>query len=96
MIQSTNKICRPKGIRTNWEEHAKGADGNESYRGLSGPVQVTFSEDMYGGSQQGDFVKSIQNFTGSAKYPDVNGGSPNCVAYTPNIRSMHGHVLFLN
>jgi choline dehydrogenase len=40
---------------------------------------------MYGGPQQPAFVQSIQSLTGIAKCKDVNGGRPNCVAYTPNV-----------
>jgi choline dehydrogenase len=64
---------------------AKGADGVDAYHGSSGPVQVTFPDAMYGGPQQPDFVQSIQGLTGITHSPDLNGGSPNCVAYTPNV-----------
>lgn len=40
---------------------------------------------MYGGPQQPDFVQSIQTLTGITHSSDLNGGSPNCVAYTPNV-----------
>ena len=44
---------------------------------------------MYGGPQQGYFVQSIQSLTGIAKSPDLNGGQPNCVSFTPNTINWH-------
>ncbi|PVF96902.1 alcohol oxidase [Serendipita vermifera] len=73
----------------NDQQRAKGADGVDSYHGFNGPVQVTFPDDMYGGPQQGAFLQSIQSVTGIAKCPDINGGQPNCVAYTPFSMNWH-------
>lgn len=68
----------------NSEQRAKGADSVNDYHGFSGPVQVTFPSKMYGGLQQGAFVKSIQSAVGIKKCADISGGEANCVAYTPN------------
>lgn len=69
----------------NAQQRAKGADGIDAYHGLTGPVQVGFTDDMFGGPQQGDFLRSVQNVTGIAKCQDVNGGKPNCVSFTPSV-----------
>lgn len=73
----------------NDQQRAKGADGVDSYHGFNGPVQVTFPDDMYGGPQQKAFAQSIQTLTGIAKSPDLNGGQPNCVSFTPNNMNWH-------
>ncbi|CAG8516117.1 5634_t:CDS:2 [Acaulospora colombiana] len=77
----------------NSEQRAKGADAVNDYHGYSGPVQITFPSKMYGGPQQGAFVKSIQSAVGIKKCADISGGDANCVAYTPNVResSLNGH-----
>ncbi|KAG8718647.1 hypothetical protein FRC08_004742 [Ceratobasidium sp. 394] len=62
---------------------AKGAQSVASYHGTAGPVQVTFPDLMYGGPQQPNFVKTIKNTHNVDLCPDLNGGSPNCVSYTP-------------
>ncbi|KAG8834795.1 hypothetical protein FRC18_001469 [Serendipita sp. 400] len=68
----------------NEQQRSRGADQVESYHGLSGPVQVTFPNEMYDGPHQKHFVQSIQNLTRIRKLPDVNGGDANCVSFTPN------------
>jgi hypothetical protein len=40
---------------------------------------------MYGGPQQGYFAQTVQSLTGIQKCPDINGGKPNCVSFTPNV-----------
>jgi choline dehydrogenase len=40
---------------------------------------------MYGGPQQSSFVQAVQSLTGITQSPDLNGGSPNCVSFTPNV-----------
>lgn len=40
---------------------------------------------MYGGPQQGDFA-TVMTKLGLAKSADINGGSPNAVSFTPNVR----------
>ncbi|KAG9089557.1 hypothetical protein FRC06_001487 [Ceratobasidium sp. 370] len=62
---------------------AKGAQSVASYHGTAGPVQVTFPDLMYGGPQQPNFVKTIKQTHNVDLCPDLNGGSPNCVSYTP-------------
>ncbi|QRV78538.1 GMC oxidoreductase [Ceratobasidium sp. AG-Ba] len=62
---------------------AKGAQSNPAYHGTSGPVQVTFPDLMYGGPQQPNFVKTIKKTHNVSLCVDMNGGSPNCVSYTP-------------
>ncbi|KAG9093186.1 hypothetical protein FRC07_011517, partial [Ceratobasidium sp. 392] len=62
---------------------AKGAQSVASYHGTAGPVQVTFPDLMYGGPQQSNFVKTIKKTHNVDLCPDLNGGSPNCVSYTP-------------
>lgn len=67
------------------------------YHGSNGPVQVTFPDGMYGGPQQPAFVQAIQAITGIAHNPDLNGGSPNCVSYTPNasILYVYDHLILI-
>ena len=38
---------------------------------------------MYGGPQQPAFVNAVRNLSGIALSPDINGGDPNGVSYTP-------------
>ncbi|KIM23455.1 GMC oxidoreductase [Serendipita vermifera MAFF 305830] len=73
----------------NDQQRAKGADGIDDYHGSWGPVQVTFPDDMFGGPQQGYFAQSMQTLTGIAKSRDLNGGKPNCVAFTPQMMNWH-------
>ena len=42
---------------------------------------------MYGGPQMKAFVDTIVNITGINHYKDLNGGTPNCVSFTPLVRS---------
>ena len=44
---------------------------------------------MYGGPQQKAFVSTITSLTGLAYSRDLNGGQPNCVAFTPNSINWH-------
>ncbi|EJF58504.1 alcohol oxidase [Dichomitus squalens LYAD-421 SS1] len=67
----------------NAQQQAKGAQSIASYHGTSGPVQVTFPDEMYGGPQMKAFVDTMVNVTGIKHYKDLNGGTPNCVSYTP-------------
>lgn len=67
----------------NAQQAAKGAQSIASYHGTTGPVQVTYPDEMYGGPQMPDFVQTIVNLTGIAHYKDLNGGTPNCVSITP-------------
>ncbi|KAJ3887906.1 alcohol oxidase [Lentinula edodes] len=67
----------------NSQQAAKGAKSVAEYHGLSGPVQVTYPDAMYGGPEQPDFINSIVNLTGIEHCPDVNGGASNCVSMTP-------------
>lgn len=39
---------------------------------------------MYGGPQQLAFASAMVNL-GLVKYKDLNGGTPNCVSFTPNV-----------
>ncbi|KAF8318326.1 uncharacterized protein EI90DRAFT_2941968 [Cantharellus anzutake] len=64
-------------------QRAKGADDIASYHGSFGPVNVAFPQKMYGGPQQKAFANTVVKF-GVAKSRDLNGGQPNCVAFTPN------------
>ncbi|CEL53703.1 Glucose oxidase OS=Aspergillus niger GN=gox PE=1 SV=1 [Rhizoctonia solani AG-1 IB] len=67
----------------NSQQAAKGAQSTASYHGTSGPVQVTFPDQMYGGPQQPAFVQTIKKTHNVSLCPDLNGGAPNCVSYTP-------------
>ncbi|KAJ3927900.1 MAG: glucose oxidase [Lentinula lateritia] len=67
----------------NSQQAAKGAESVADYHGLSGPVQVTYPDAMYGGPEQPDFINSIVNLTGIEHCPDVNGSGSNCVLMTP-------------
>ena len=67
----------------NSQQAAKGAQSIPSYHGFSGPVQVTYPDDMYGGPQQPAFVNTIVELTGINHSEDLNGGTPNCVSITP-------------
>ncbi|PPR03699.1 hypothetical protein CVT24_007420 [Panaeolus cyanescens] len=67
----------------NSEQASKGAQSINSYHGFSGPVQVTFPNQMYGGPQQTAFVNTLVGLTGINHYKDLNGGTPNCVSITP-------------
>jgi len=42
---------------------------------------------MYGGPQQPAFASAMVNL-GVAKSEDLNGGSPNCVSFTPDVRAL--------
>lgn len=44
---------------------------------------------MYGGPEQPAFVSTINAITGIVHSPDLNGGDPNCVAYTPDSLNIH-------
>jgi hypothetical protein len=70
----------------NAQQAAKGAQSIASYHGYSGPVQVAYPDLMYGGPQQHAFVNTIVGLTGINHYKDLNGGTPNCVSITPNVR----------
>ena len=67
----------------NSDQAAKGAQSIPSYHGFSGPVQVTYPDDMYGGPQQPAFVDTMVKLTGIKQNKDLNGGTPNCVSITP-------------
>ncbi|KAF9473528.1 alcohol oxidase [Pholiota conissans] len=67
----------------NSQQAAKGAQSISSYHGFSGPVQVTYPDEMYGGPQQTAFVNTIVGLTGINHFKDLNGGTPNCVSITP-------------
>ncbi|KAF8154931.1 hypothetical protein B0H34DRAFT_753101 [Crassisporium funariophilum] len=67
----------------NSDQAAKGAQFIDSYHGYSGPVQVTYPNQMYGGPQQTAFINTIVGLTGIKRYKDLNGGTPNCVSITP-------------
>ena len=43
------------------------------------------SDLMYGGPQQKAFASTMVSL-GLKKYRDLNGGTPNCVSFTPNVR----------
>ncbi|KAF7324999.1 Glucose oxidase [Mycena kentingensis (nom. inval.)] len=73
----------------NSQQAAKGAQSIASYHGTTGPVQVTFPDIMYGGPQQKAFVDTIVNLTGISHFKDLNGGTPNCVSYTPLTMDWH-------
>ncbi|KAF6752038.1 glucose oxidase [Ephemerocybe angulata] len=68
---------------------AKGAQSIADYHGNSGPLQVTYPDDMYGGPQQPAFVDTMVNLTGINHYKDLNGGTPNCVSITPLTINWH-------
>ncbi|KAF8311835.1 alcohol oxidase [Clavulina sp. PMI_390] len=72
----------------NSQQQAKGANSIASYHGTTGPVQVTFPDLMYGGPQQPAFAQTMVNM-GLVKYKDLNGGTPNCVSFTPNTINWH-------
>lgn len=67
----------------NDNQKSKGAQFTSSYHGYSGPLQVTYPDEMYAGPQQPAFVDTIVDLTGITHCPDLNGGSPNCVSITP-------------
>lgn len=71
----------------NSQQAAKGAQSISSYHGFSGPVQITYPDDMYGGPQQGAFVNTTVGLTGINHCKDLNGGTPNCVSITPLVRT---------
>ncbi|RDX45063.1 alcohol oxidase [Lentinus brumalis] len=73
----------------NAQQAAKGAQSIASYHGTTGPVQVTYPDEMYGGPQMPAFVNTIVNLTGIAHYKDLNGGTPNCVSITPLSLNWH-------
>ncbi|KAK0217272.1 glucose oxidase [Armillaria fumosa] len=73
----------------NGQQSAKGAQFDGDYHGWSGPVQVTYPDEMYGGPQQGDFVNTIVNLTGIYHSPDLNGGGANSVSITPLTINWH-------
>ncbi|KAF9517618.1 GMC oxidoreductase [Hydnum rufescens UP504] len=68
---------------------AKGANSISSYHGFTGPVHAAFplyglsSKLMYGGPQEPAFASVMVKF-GLVKYKDLNGGTPNCVSFTPD------------
>lgn len=66
---------------------AKGAQSITSYHGSTGPVQITYPDQMYGGPQQPAFIDTIVNLTGINHFKDLNGGTPNCVSITPFVRA---------
>ncbi|KAF8600079.1 hypothetical protein BDV93DRAFT_559719 [Ceratobasidium sp. AG-I] len=78
MIRQSETFSAP-----NPEQAAKGAQSVADYHGATGPVQVTYPELMYGGPQQSNFVKTIKKTHNVDLGADLNGGSPNCVSYTP-------------
>ncbi|KAF9513839.1 GMC oxidoreductase [Hydnum rufescens UP504] len=69
-------------------QKAKGANSIAAYHGTVGPVQVTFPDLMYGGPQQPAFASAMVKL-GLKKYKDLNGGTPNCVSFTPNSINPH-------
>ncbi|KDR73255.1 hypothetical protein GALMADRAFT_228359 [Galerina marginata CBS 339.88] len=73
----------------NSQQAAKGAQSIPSYHGSSGPVQVTYPDDMFGGPQQPAFVNTIVGLTGISHFKDLNGGTPNCVSITPLTINWH-------
>lgn len=78
------RICQSEGFSApNDQQKDKGADSVEDYHNTSGPVQVTFPDDMYGGPQQKAFVDTITSLVGIEHVPDLNGGNTNAVAFTP-------------
>ncbi|KAI0757740.1 alcohol oxidase [Daedaleopsis nitida] len=73
----------------NDQQQAKGAASIASYHGTTGPVQVTYPDAMYGGPQMKAFVDTMVNVTGINHYKDLNGGTPNCVSFTPVTMDWH-------
>jgi choline dehydrogenase-like flavoprotein len=70
-------------------QKAKGATSDPSAHGTTGPIQVTFSDTMFGGPEQPNFVKTITNLTGMPQCQDLSGGTAACVAFTPNSIDWH-------
>ncbi|KAF8315210.1 alcohol oxidase [Clavulina sp. PMI_390] len=64
-------------------QEAIGANSVPAYHNSSGPVQVKFPDLMYGGPQQPAFAQTMETL-GLALSPDLNGGTPNSVSFTPN------------
>ncbi|KZS92239.1 alcohol oxidase [Sistotremastrum niveocremeum HHB9708] len=73
----------------NSQQQAKGANSVAAYHGTTGPVQATFPDLMFGGPQQMAFVNTITNLTGITHSPDINGGAPNAVSFTPDSIDWH-------
>ncbi|KAK7442996.1 hypothetical protein VKT23_015943 [Stygiomarasmius scandens] len=73
----------------NDQQKAKGAQSVASFHGTSGPVQVTYPDEMYGGPQQKAFIDTIGNLTGITHAADINGGGGNAVSITPFTINWH-------
>ncbi|TDL15334.1 alcohol oxidase, partial [Rickenella mellea] len=75
---------KAEGFTTpNATQRARGADFVPSFHGTKGPVQVSFPDMTFGGPQQPAFAQTVSNLTGIAHSPDLNGGQPNVVSFTP-------------
>jgi choline dehydrogenase len=70
-------------------QKAKGATSDPSVHGTTGPIQVTFSDTMFGGPEQPNFVTTVKNLTGMPQCQDLSGGTAACVAFTPNSIDWH-------
>ncbi|THU77696.1 alcohol oxidase [Dendrothele bispora CBS 962.96] len=73
----------------NDQQRAKGAQSVDAYHGTSGPLQVTYPDEMYGGPQQIAFVDTITNLTGIIHAADINGGDGNAISITPFTINWH-------
>ena len=69
----------------NSQQRAKGADWEEEYHGVAGPVQATFPDRMFGGPQNAAFIEVMMNLTGIKHCADLDSGTPNCVAIAPHV-----------
>ncbi|KLO16277.1 alcohol oxidase [Schizopora paradoxa] len=73
----------------NEEQKLKGANSIPNYHGNTGPVQVGFPKEMFGGPQQHAFVESVRNLTKIPLSMDLNGGYPTSVSFVPNSINSH-------
>jgi choline dehydrogenase len=73
----------------NSQQKAKGAQSDPNAHGTTGPIQTTFSDTMFGGPEQPNFVKTVTNVTGITQCTDLCSGNANCVAFTPNSIDWH-------
>jgi len=70
-------------------QEGKGAEYVASDHGYSGPIQVSYPEEMFSGPQQDAFMDAVVSITGMKRVKDMNGGQPNGISKTPLTMNKH-------
>ncbi|WWC68790.1 uncharacterized protein I206_102725 [Kwoniella pini CBS 10737] len=68
----------------NDQQKDAGASSNPAYHNTSGPLQVTYPDELFHGAQQKYFKEVVSTNFSVASSPDADDGNANVVAFHPN------------